>query len=109
MNITVSKEGEISVVVIEGRLDTTNYGELEHHLSAITEEGGKMILLDLENLEYVSSSGLRILLMFLKKIRAVDGRFMLCSMSADIREIFEISGFINIFEIFDNKDAALKS
>ena len=109
MNITVNKEGEISVVAIEGRLDTTNYGELEHHLSALTENGEKQILLDLEKLEYVSSSGLRILLMFLKKIKAVDGRFMLCSLSSDIREIFEISGFINIFEIFDNKDTALKS
>ena len=109
MNITLAKEGEINVVAIEGRLDTTNYGELEHHLSALTENGEKLILLDLEKLEYVSSSGLRILLMFLKKIKATEGRFMLCSMSTDIKEIFEISGFINIFEIFDSKTEALKS
>ena len=109
MNITLSKEGELNVVAIEGRLDTTNYGELEHHLSALTEKGEKLILLDLEKLEYVSSSGLRILLMFLKKIIAAEGRFMLCSMSADIKEIFEISGFINIFEIFDSKSEALES
>lgn len=108
MNITLSKVGEINVVQIEGRLDTTNYGELEHHLSTLTDNNELMVLLDLEKLEYISSSGLRILLMFLKKIKAADGRFMLCGLSPDIREIFEISGFINIFEIFENQDAALK-
>jgi anti-anti-sigma factor len=109
MNITLSKEGEVNVLEVEGRLDTTNYGELEHHLSALTENGENLILLDLEKLEYVSSSGLRILLMFLKKLKAAEGRFILCSMSSDIKEIFEISGFINIFEIFDSKAEALKS
>ncbi len=108
MNITESKAGEINIVSVEGRLDTTNYGELEHHLSSLTDNDEVQILLDLSKLEYISSSGLRILLMFLKKIKAAEGRFMLCSMSNDIKEIFEISGFINIFEIFDDQEAALK-
>ena len=109
MNITFKKEGDINIVSLEGRLDTTNYGELEHHLSSLTDNDENKILLDLEKLEYVSSSGLRILLMFLKKIKTMQGRFMLCSMSADIKEIFEISGFINIFEIYDDSESALKS
>jgi anti-anti-sigma factor len=109
MNVTINKEGDINVVSIEGRLDTTNYGELEHQLSSLTEKQEHIILLNLEKLEYISSSGLRILLMFLKKIKAAEGRFMLCSMTAEIKEIFEISGFINIFEIFNSKADALKS
>ena len=109
MNITESKVGDVNIVQVEGRLDTTNYGELEHHLSTLTENNEVFILMDMEKLEYVSSSGLRILLMFLKKIKAAEGRFMLCALSQDIREIFEISGFINIFEIFDDRETALKS
>ena len=109
MNVTISKSGETSIVQVEGRLDTTNYGELEHHLSSLTENKEYRILLDLEKLEYISSSGLRILLMFLKKIKAADGRFMLCGMSDDIREIFEISGFINIFEIHKTEQEALNA
>lgn len=109
MNITVSKNDNISVVQIEGRLDTTNYSELETQLSALLEKNEVNILLDLSGLEYVSSSGLRIFLMFLKKIKAANGRFMLSGMSKDILEVFEISGFVNIFEIFENQDAALKS
>ncbi len=109
MNITENKVGDVNIVQVEGRLDTTNYGELEHHLSNLTDNNEVIILMDFEKLEYVSSSGLRILLIFLKKIKAAEGRFMLCSMSKDIKEIFEISGFINIFEIFDDRDTALKS
>ena len=109
MNITVNKVEETSVVQIEGRLDTTNYGELEGHLSELTDNNEKSILLDLTRMEYISSSGLRILLMYLKKSKAVEGRFMLCGMSDEIRGIFEISGFVNIFEIFDDQGAALKS
>ncbi len=109
MNIEVNKDGSINVVKIDGRLDTTNYSELETQLSSLLEKNEANILLDLGGLEYVSSSGLRIFLMFLKKIKAVNGRFMLCGMSKDILEIFEISGFVNIFEIFDDQESALKS
>ena len=109
MNIVVNKIGEINVVQVEGRLDTTNYGELEAELTKLTDNNEKYILLDLDNLEYISSSGLRVLLIFLKKMKAADGRFMLCGMSGEIRDIFEISGFVNIFEIFDDQEAALKS
>jgi anti-anti-sigma factor len=109
MQIKLSKEGDVNVVQIEGRLDTTNYSELESNLSKLTDNNEINILLDLEKLEYISSSGLRIFLMFLKKIKAAKGRLMLCTMSKDIKEVFEISGFVNIFEIFDDKEAALKS
>ena len=108
MIITLNKIGDTNIVQIEGRLDTTNYGELEHHLSSLTDKKELIILLDLEKMEYISSSGLRILLMFLKKLKSLEGRVMLCGLSNDIKEIFEISGFINIFEIFENQEEALK-
>lgn len=109
MNITIEKKGEISQVLIEGRLDTTNYGELDSELEKLIDGNENKILLNLEKLDYISSSGLRILLMYLKKIKAENGRFMLCNMNQEIKEIFEISGFINIFEIFDDPDSALYS
>jgi len=109
MNISVTKVEETNVVGIEGRLDTTNYNELESSLKELTDKNEKRILLDLSKMDYISSSGLRILLMYLKKMKAMDGRFMLSGMSKEIREIFEISGFVNIFEIFEDQEAAIKS
>lgn len=109
MNITVAKVDETNIVGIEGRLDTTNYSELESSLAGLTAQNEKRILLDLSKMDYISSSGLRILLMYLKKMKAVEGRFMLSGMSQEIKEIFEISGFINIFEIYDDQESAIKS
>jgi anti-anti-sigma factor len=59
-------------------------------------------------MDYVSSSGLRILLMALKRITMAKGKFVLCSLQENIREIFEISGFTTIFEIYSNEEDALR-
>jgi len=59
-------------------------------------------------MDYVSSSGLRILLMALKRITMVKGKFVLCNLQENIREIFEISGFTTIFEIYPNEEDALR-
>ena len=109
MKIHSKKDGEFNVVEVEGRLDTTNYLELDQVLSVMLDKGEIKLILDISKLEYVSSSGLRIFLMYLKKIKSKQGRFILCNMNAEIKEIFEISGFINIFEIYDDLDTALKS
>lgn len=109
MDISIENKDGICLVKIDGRLDTTNYGELEAALGKQFDGKEHNFLLDLEKLDYISSSGLRILLMYLKKIKAVNGRFMLCNMNPEIKEIFEISGFINIFEIYDDLESALKS
>lgn len=108
MKIEVQKVGDTIVVALEGRLDTTNYNELEEQLSGLMEKDEKKILLDIGSLDYISSSGLRILLMYLKKLRAAQGSFMLCGMKPEIREIFEISGFINIFKIYSDRQSALE-
>lgn len=109
MKIDETKSGDVVVIEISGRLDTTNYQELETKLAGILDRKETNILLDIRKLEYVSSSGLRILLMYLKKIKALQGRLMLCSMSPEIREIFEISGFINIFEVYEDRAKALEA
>jgi anti-anti-sigma factor len=109
MNVTEEKTGNVYVLTPEGRLDTTNYQVLEQHLAKITGPDAANILIDMSKLEYISSSGLRVLLMYLKKSKAANGRLMLCSMIPDIREIFEISGFVNIFEIYGSREEALAS
>jgi anti-anti-sigma factor len=109
MKINSEKSGEYNIVEVGGRLDTTNYAELDKVLAGLMDKGENNLMLDIKELDYVSSSGLRILLMYLKKVKAAQGRFILCNMNSEIREIFEISGFINIFEIFEDREAALNS
>jgi len=109
MEINIQKQDSISVVALTGRLDTTNYGELEKKLNELIAGNEIKIIVDCHNLDYVSSSGLRIFLMGLKKINAANGRFVLCGLQDNIKEIFEISGFSTVFEIFNSVDEAASS
>ncbi len=102
MEIKEQNKGNYYVVSIVGRLDTTNYQELEEKLQSIHDEGHNNLIIDCGEMDYVSSSGLRVFLMFLKKIKSVNGKFLLCSLQDSIQEIFKISGFISIFDIYDD-------
>ncbi len=107
MEVTDVKKGEFLVINISGRLDTSNYGELEKKLIGFIESGDKKIAVDCSGLNYISSSGLRVLLMALKKITAAGGKFHLCCLQDNIREIFEIAGFTSIFRVFNTLDEAI--
>ncbi len=108
MGVKESKKGNFLVLDLSGRLDTSNYGELEKNLLEVIERGEKNIVINCSDLHYISSSGLRVFLMALKKITGAGGRFSLCSLQDNIREIFEIAGFNSIFSIFDTVDEATK-
>jgi anti-sigma B factor antagonist len=109
MEIIESKSGNFTIVELNGRLDTTNYSQVEKKLLEMVEKGENKILVDFKNLEYISSSGLRVLLMILKKVTSLKGAFPLCSLNDNIKQIFDISGFTNIFTIYSNREEALKS
>lgn len=107
MNVKITENNAIQVVAIEGRLDTTNYNELETEMDQLFKNNNYNIIFDLVDLQYVSSSGLRVMLMTLKRVTAAGGKFILCNMQEGIKEIFEISGFTTIFTIDSNLEDAL--
>jgi len=109
MNLKDFKSDKAVVIEIEGRLDTTNYNQLEKKILEFIDANEINILIDCAKMDYVSSSGLRIFLMALKKITALKGKFLLCGLQENIAEIFEISGFTSIFQIFANQEKALES
>ena len=108
MEISEQKTDQYVIIGIKGRLDTTNYTELEKRLNSLVEDHNNKILVDCSGMDYISSSGLRILLMALKRITLLKGKFVLCSLQKNIHEIFEISGFTSIFEIYSSREEAVK-
>jgi anti-anti-sigma factor len=108
MELKEQKSDQCVIIGINGRLDTTNYSILEKKLMDMIDNRQDRILVDCSHMDYVSSSGLRILLMALKKISLTKGKFVLCSLQENIKEIFEISGFTSIFEIHPTQEEALK-
>jgi anti-sigma B factor antagonist len=108
MEINEQKTDQCVIIGVKGRLDTTNYSILEKKLMDLIEQHHDKILVECSTMDYISSSGLRILLMALKKVSLTKGKFVLCGLQENIHEIFEISGFTSIFEIYPSMEDALK-
>ena len=108
MEIKQQKRDNVSILELIGRLDANTAGQLEKTLIPMIESGEKSIILDFSNLEYISSAGLRILLLAAKMQKKSQGKIILCAMKDFIREIFEIAGFTPIFTICDSLELALK-
>ena len=97
MNINVEKANGVTILKIEGRLDTTTAPELE---KAINDEGDalKTLVLDFKGIDYISSAGLRVLLTAQKKMNA-QGSMELINVSEAVMDIFEMTGFADILVI----------
>ena len=86
------------VATLEGEMDTAAATEAEEVLKPLYEAGGKDVVIDCKGLEYIASSGLRILLGILKGAKAGGSRVVLKGVNEDIRNVFKLTGFISIFE-----------
>ena len=95
------------VIKPKGRLDSSTGPTLEAELVAIIESGVKRLLLDFSELIYISSAGLRVILLAAKRIKASNGRLALCSLNPQITEVFKISGFDAIIDIQPSLDSAM--
>ena len=92
---------------LKGRVDSSNSGELERGLQAAFDAPGDGALIDMAGLTYISSAGLRVVLMLSKRLKAGGGRLVLCGLVPQVREVFELSGFAKIIEIVHDRAAAL--
>jgi anti-anti-sigma factor len=107
MEITTRTQDGITIIDISGKLDASNSKVAEKTILDAEGEGSKIIL-NMENLEYISSAGLRVLLLSAKKARSGHGKFCIVSLSESVQDVFEISGFSAIFEIADNVEEGIK-
>ncbi len=109
MNISTQKEDGITVVGIEGSLDTNTAPEAQQHLDALQDDGVQKILVNFESLDYISSAGLRVLLATAKRLGASGGSLRLCGLNETVNEVFEISGFNTFLSVFPTEGEALQN
>ena len=108
MEIHKKDENGTPVVAVTGRVDAVTAPGLETELSGCVDDGCGAIVLDLRELEYISSAGLRVILATAKRLKISGGDLLLTGLEGPVREVFEISGFYSIFQVFDTPDEALK-
>jgi len=99
MKTNIEKLEDKYLVTLEGELDTAAAAEVEKALQPLYTSNGLDVIIDCENLEYIASSGLRILISILKGAKAGGSKVVLKNMNEDIKSVFKLTGFINIFEV----------
>ena len=108
MEITERKQDDIHIFQLNGRLDSNSSPDLEDKIANGIESGSISMIMDFENLEYISSAGLRVILKTTKELNRSSGRLVLCSMADYVKEVFEISGFDTFLPIVPSMEDALK-
>jgi anti-anti-sigma factor len=109
MEIVETQQSNIIILSLVGRLDANTSKTLEDTLLSLIEAHHKRFIIDGPQLDYISSAGLRVLLMVAKKLKPLGGEVVLTSLKDHIKEIFEMAGFLSIFQTFGTREEAQKS
>jgi anti-sigma B factor antagonist len=109
MNISSREVGDAIVVMVEGNLDTNTSPDAQNYLDQLVDSGSQKILISFESTNYVSSAGLRVVLATAKLLSKNGGDLRLCSLSSTVHDVFEISGFTTILNVFDSEKEAIES
>lgn len=99
MKTTIEQQEGKYLVTLVGELDTAAAAEVEQTLQPLYTASGKNVVIDCAGLDYIASSGLRILISILKAAKAGGSKVVLKDMNDDIKTVFRLTGFINIFEV----------
>ncbi len=98
MNAKIEEIDGKFVATLDGEMDTAAALEVEDILKPLYQSNGKDVIIDCKGLEYIASSGLRILLSILKGAKATGSKVTLSNVNDDIKNVFKLTGFISIFE-----------
>ena len=108
MEIVKEKRNGVTCLRIEGSLTALNSSVVKKSILDIIVTEGTKLIIDFSKLQYISSSGLRVILLVAKDIKAKKGRIILCSMTDAVKKAFDASAFTPIFNIQNSIEEALK-
>ena len=100
----ITEENNIKWITIKGRIDSNTSKDLERLLKEMTLSGERIIAINLEEVNYISSAGLRIFLLFQKQLKKVDGEIILYKMTDYVANIFKTTGFDKLFSVIRKKE-----
>ena len=109
MEITERRTADVVTLSLSGKLDTTTAKTFEAKILALIESGDRRFVVDLAQLEYVSSAGLRVFILAAKRLNSANGKIVLCALKDPVKEVFDIAGFLSVFSIYGSHDEALKN
>lgn len=110
MNLKIEKKNEVVIIYVkEERLDAHNSGDLKSEMQRIFEEGNKNILVDLQEVRFIDSSGLGALVSGFKNAISHHGNLKLSTLQTQVKSMFELTRLHRVFEIFGSTAEALEN
>jgi anti-sigma B factor antagonist len=109
LDIEHEKKDGVTVMYFMGKMDTRTSPEVEKYVNGLLDEGETNILMNLEELDFISSTGLRVILSTGKKLMASNGKLTMCSPNITVNDVLKMSGFNRMFGVFDTEEEALAS
>ena len=107
MELQVTDHKRASVLAVTGRIDGSTAGDFEAALTELTDAGQNNIILDMSDVDFVSSAGLRVLVNTRKAVNAAGGKIVLAEPSQQVIETLDIAGLDVLFEQFTDRETAI--
>lgn len=108
MELDKKEENGVTIVMVTERVDGVTSPELESYLTDLAKESTSNIILDLSELKYISSAGLRVVLSTVKRLKTQKRELFLSGLTGSVKDVFQLSGFNAILKIFDTTTQALE-
>ena len=107
MEISDSQSGAVRILSPAGRLDTETSNTLQERWLELIDKGDRWFVLDAADLAYVSSSGLRVILVAAKRLKEVSGGIVICGLNPRLQQVFDMTGFTSMFPIHSTREEAV--
>lgn len=109
LDFTSRDKNEVTIVQVEGKMNTGASPDAEKYLNGILDKGATKILLNFKQLDFITSTGLRVILSIGKKLDKKDGKLIICNPNLTVMDVLKISGFSKLFNVYDNEEEALNN
>lgn len=108
MNIKIENRNQLTIVEVSGELNSTTSGQFQEKVIPLAGHGSR-ILLDLSSVNYMSSAGLRVLLLIYRQINEQHGIIVICGLSDEVKDTMAMTGFLDFFAAYDDRESALRA
>jgi anti-anti-sigma factor len=107
MLLTEEGHERVAVLCIDGRIDSVTSPAFEEAIVGMITRGDRCIVMDMTRVDYISSAGLRVLLIAARKMKECQGSICLAALRTGIKDVLAVTGFLNLFRIFSSRESAI--
>lgn len=108
-NVTWDRSNDVLVATLDGRIDGSNADAFHNSLAAGTEAAESAVVLDFEKVSFISSAGLRVILLFARQFNQPGKKLAICTLSGPVREVVSVSGFDQLISVYESLPEATRA